>query len=592
MKKKTAAKAAPAELSLDRLVELTGESNRQVMEELMKKLSLPYGIEWGDLYREVAEAAAQDSGKWHALQQDYYQAQMKLFQEMAARAVGVAEPAVPVDPKTVDRRFAAPEWQQYPLFDYLRQSYQLTSDWMLRAVNELHVTESTRDRLNFFTKQYLDAVAPSNFPATNPEVLKLAVETKGENFTAGLKNLLGDLQKGRISMTDESVFDVGHNVAVTPGKVVFENDLFQLIQYAPTVAEVSSKPLLMVPPCINKFYIMDLEPENSLVRFALDQGHSVFLVSWRNIGPSLAQTTWADYIEKGVITAIHETQAIGKSETLDILGFCVGGTLVTMALAALAERGEEPASTLTLLTTLLDFSDVGDIRVYLDESFVQSRETQYAHGGIVSGRDLALSFSSLRANDLIWSYVVNNYLKGKTPEPFNLLFWNSDSTNLPGPMYAWYMRHLYLNNELKIPGKLEISGTPIDLGRVTCPTFVFAAREDHIVPWATAYDSATLLGGQVTFVLGASGHIAGVINPASKNKRNYWQSSFKPKCHASEWLEGADSAPGSWWNPWAEWLKSHTVKTVAAKKKLGDTQHPPIEDAPGRYVRVRFEEAV
>jgi polyhydroxyalkanoate synthase subunit PhaC len=335
---------------------------------------------------------------------------------------------------------------------------------------------------------------------------------------------------------------------------------------------------------------MDLEPENSLVRFALDQGRSVFLVSWRNIGPSLAHTRFEDYIDHGVVIALRETLAIAKSRQADTLGFCIGGTLLAMALAVLAERGEDPAATMTLMTTLLDFSDVGDIRVYLDEGFVCQRERQYADGGIVSGRDLSMAFSSLRANDLIWSYVVNNYLKGRTPEPFNLLYWNSDATNLPGPMYAWYMRNLYLDNLLVEPGALTVGGTPVDLTRISCPAFVFAAREDHIVPWRTAFDSAGLLGGDVHFVLGASGHIAGSINPVSKNKRNYWTGDFHGRL-ADEWLEHAQSTPGSWWNAWAEWLAGQPDKQVAARKKLGDANHPPIEDAPGRYVRVRSEQA-
>ncbi len=580
--------SAPPPLSVERLVAVTGEANRRVIEELLKQLANPQGLEWAGFYREIAEAAARDGVKWQELQQQYYAAQMDLFARTLGRAAGQADQAPPLTPP--DRRFAAPEWQQSPLFDYVRQSYQLTSDWLLKAVGGLDLNDATRRRLEFYTRQYLDAVAPSNFPATNPEVLKLALDSGGENFAAGLKNLLGDLEKGRISITDESVFEVGRNVAITPGAVVFENDLIQLIQYAPTTAKVWNRPLLMVPPCINKFYIMDLEPENSLVKFALDQGHPVFLVSWRNIGPSLARATWDDYIEQGVIEAIHQTQAIGKSATIDTLGFCVGGTLLAMALAVLAARGEDPAATLTLMVTLLDFSDVGDIRVYLDEKFVAEKERQYADGGIVSGRDLSLAFSSLRSNDLIWSYVVNNYLKGRTPEPFNLLYWNSDATNLPGPMYAWYMRNLYLENLLVEPGVIEVGGTPVDLTAVTCPTFAFAAREDHIVPWRTAFDSAGLLGGDVTFVLGASGHIAGTINPASRNKRSHWQAPFPGKL-ADEWMAEAENVPGSWWNTWAAWLADQQVKQVAARKKLGDAAHPPIEDAPGRYVRVGSEQA-
>jgi len=575
--------------SIESIVAATGEANRKVIEELMKQVAQPYGLEWADLYKEIAEAATRDGAKWQHMQDNYYAAQIELFQRTLIRAAGEKPPEttalVPAD-----RRFAATEWESYPLFDYVRQSYQLTSDWLLNAIASLDLKDTTRERLEFFTKQYLDAIAPSNFPATNPEVLKLAVETNGENFAAGMRNLLADLEKGRISMTDESVFEVGKNVAVTKGAVVFEAPLFQLIQYTPTTAKVSSRPLLIVPPCINKFYILDLEPENSLVRFGLDQGHPVFMVSWRNIGPSLAETKWDDYIEQGVISAIHETQAISKSKQIDALGFCIGGTLLTMSLAVLAGRGEDPAATLTLLTTMLDFSDVGEIRVFLDQNFVESKERLFAEGGLMPGRELALSFSSLRSNDLIWSYVVNNYLKGKTPEPFNLLFWNSDSTNLPGPMYAWYMRHLYLQNELIQPCKIKVGKTPLDLASVKCPTFIFAAREDHIVPWRTAYHSAQYLGGDVKFVLGASGHIAGTINPVSKNKRNHWVGAFVPG-EPDAWFEQAQSVPGSWWTPWAEWLAEHPAKEVVAKKKLGDAQHPPIEDAPGRYVRVRCEEA-
>jgi len=576
--------------SIESMVAATGEANRQVIEELLKQVAKPYGLDWGDLYKEIAEVAARDGAKWQEMQDRYYGAQIDLFQRTLIRAAGEQPPPADV-PVSDDRRFAASEWESYPLFDYVRQSYQLSSDWLLNAIGQLDVKDATRERLEFFTRQYLDAVSPSNFPATNPEVLKLAVETKGENFAAGMRNLLADLEKGRISMTDESVFEVGQNVAVTKGAVVFESPLFQLIQYLPTTEKISARPLLMVPPCINKFYILDLEPDNSLVRYALDQGHQVFLVSWRNIGPSLAQTQWDDYIEEGVISAIRETIAISKSKQIDTLGFCIGGTFLTMALAVLAARGEEPAATLTLLTTMLDFSDVGEIRVFLDESFVESRERQYAAGGLMSGRDLSLTFSSLRANDLIWSYVVNNYLKGRTPEPFNLLFWNSDSTNLPGPMYAWYMRHLYLQNELVKPCAVKVGKTPVDLGLVSCPVFVFAARDDHIVPWRTAYQSANLLSSDVTFVLGASGHIAGTINPVSKNKRNHWVGEYAGEDHADRWFESAKSIPGSWWKPWAEWLDEHTAKQVLAKKKLGDAKHPPIEEAPGRYVRVRCEEA-
>jgi polyhydroxyalkanoate synthase len=371
--------------------------------------------------------------------------------------------------------------------------------------------------------------------------------------------------------------------------VVFENDLIQLIQYAPLTAKVYERPLLMVPPCINKFYIMDLQPENSLVRFAVEQGHTVFMVSWRNVKKEHAHLTWDDYLEQGVIAAIDNAQAIAGTPKINALGFCIGGTLLAAALAVLERKKRRPAASLTLLTSLLDFTDVGEIRVYIDENFVGKREKQLAKGGIVPGGELAGAFSSLRANDLVWSYVVNNYLKGKQPPAFDLLYWNADATNLPGPMYAYYLRNTYQDNKLAKPDALKMCGVPVSLKRIKAPSFVFSAREDHIVPWRGGYLSARTLGGDVTFVLGASGHIAGTINSAARNKRSYW------KAHGAatlshdpdEWLNHGKEHPGSWWRPWAEWLEPHGGKMVAARRKLGDAQHKPIEPAPGRYVKER-----
>ncbi len=540
--------------------------------------------------KELAQAVVRDAPRWQELQMRYYEDQAALWMNMLSRAAGQAPAAPPPEAAAEafkDRRFSAPEWGEAPLFDYLRQSYLLTAHWLKDAVGSLELEAETKRRLEFFLRQYLDAVAPSNFPSTNPEVLRKAFESGGESLRTGLKNFFADMEKGRISMSDEGAFEIGRNIAVTPGAVVFENGLFQLLQYAPSTSQVAARPLLMVPPCINKYYILDLEPSNSLVKYAVDRGHTVFLVSWRNIDETMQQTTWDDYIEQGVATAIRTTRDISGVPQIDALGFCVGGALLACALAAYAAEEPLPVASLTLMATLLDYSDVGEIGVYIDPAFVAQREQLFSKGGVVSGRELALAFSSLRANDLIWPYVVNNYLKGETPPAFDLLYWNSDGTNLPGPMFAWYLRHLYLQNELCRPDALTVGGKPVDLGRIAVPTYVFAAREDHIVPWKSAFEATHLLSGQTEFVLGASGHIAGSINSASRNKRNYWVGGRLPAA-ADEWLSTATPVPGSWWIHWADWLDRLNPEHVPAPVALGGGQHPPIEPAPGRYVRARI----
>jgi polyhydroxyalkanoate synthase len=511
------------------------------------------------------------------LQGRYMQEQMSLWMK-------AMQPADGGEPVT-DKRFSSPEWNELPVFRYFRDSYLLTSRMMMQAVEDSTLDAPTKQRMRFFMRQYLDAAAPSNYLMTNPEALKAAMESRGETLQEGMKNLLADMEKGRISMTDEAAFEVGKNIAVSPGAVVYENELLQLIQYQPTTARVFERPLVMVPPCINKFYIMDLQPENSLVRFAVEQGHTVFMCSWRNVKQQHAQVTWDDYL-RDLIAALTEVKRITKAPQIDALAFCIGGTLLCSALAVLEKQGKNPVATLTLLTTLLDFSDVGDIRVYIDKNFVEKREKQLEKGGIVPGQELASAFSSLRANDLVWSYVVNNYLKGKQPPAFDLLYWNSDATNLPGPMYAYYLRNTYEDNKLCKPDALEMLGTPVSLKRVRMPTFVFAAREDHIVPWKGGYVSARMLGGDVKFVLGASGHIAGTINPASKNKRSYWVND-KMGADAEKWLAGAKEMPGSWWTEWSKWARAHGGKTVPAPGRPGDGRRKPIEPAPGRYAKER-----
>ena len=499
-------------------------------------------------------------------------------------------------PDIEDRRFASPEWRANPMSAYSAASYLLNAEFLLAMADAVDAPPREKQKIRFAVQQMVDAMSPANFLATNPEAQQQLIETKGESLTKGLTNMLHDMQKGRISLSDESAFEVGRNVATSPGQVVFENELFQLIQYTPTAAKVHEAPLLMVPPCINKFYILDLQPENSLVRYAVEQGNNVFLVSWRNPDESLATTTWDDYIETGAIKAIEVTRAISGANKVNAFGFCVGGTIVSTALSVLAARGEQPAASLTLLTTLLDFADTGVLEVFIDEKQVASREQALAKGGLMPGRDLATTFSALRPNDLVWNYVQSNYLKGKEPPPFDLLYWNSDSTNLPGPMFCWYLRNTYLENSLKQAGKLTVAGEKVDLGAIHCPVFVYGSKEDHIVPWNAAYASMNILNPgnpqANRFVLGASGHIAGVINPASKNKRSYWtsetESTGKP-VEAQAWMNGATEHRGSWWPQWSAFLADNGGKDVKAPSKLGNASYQPVEPAPGRYVKVRAD---
>ena len=536
---------------------------------------------FADAYRAWLEAVSAKPETMMELQGRYMQEQMRLWMDAMQPHKHDAAKEAPGD-----KRFAAPEWDQLPMFRYFRDSYLLTSKMMMQAVEEAQLDAPTKQRMRFFMRQYLDAAAPSNYLLTNPEALKEAMETGGESLQEGLKNLLADVERGRISMTDEKAFEVGKNIAVTPGFVVWENELVQLIQYVPTTAKVHELPLVMVPPCINKYYIMDLQPENSLVRYATEQGHTTFMVSWRNVKKDQSTLTWDDYIETGVIAALEKVREICGTKKINALGFCIGGTLLSAAIAVLARKKRDFVQSLTLLTTLLDFTECGEIRVYIDENFVGKREKQLQRGGLVPGAELASAFSSLRANDLVWPYVVNNYLKGKQPPAFDLLYWNSDATNLPGPMYAYYLRNTYQDNLLVKPDALTMLGEPVSLKRVKQPTFVFAAREDHIVPWRGGYKSARALGGKVTFVLGASGHIAGTINPASKNKRSYWIGSDTAK-EPDAWLTAAKEHPGSWWPVWSKWIAPFGGKMVPARKKLGGTKHKPIEPAPGRFARER-----
>ncbi len=487
-----------------------------------------------------------------------------------------------------DRRFASEAWSQNPMAAFAAAAYLLNARTLMAMADAVEADGKTKARIHFAVQQWIDASAPSNFMAFNAEAQKKALDTQGESISKGIQNLLHDMKQGHVSMTDESAFEVGRNVATSEGQVVFENELFQLIEYKPLTAKVYERPFLLVPPCINKFYILDLQPDNSLIRYAVEQGHRTFVVSWRNPDQSCAQKTWDNYIEDAVIKAIAVTREITGAETINALGFCVGGTMLGTALGVLAARGEKPVNSATFLTTLLDFSDTGVLDVFIDEAFVKFREMQFANGGLLPGRDLATTFSFLRPNDLVWNYVVGNCLKGETPPPFDLLYWNGDSTNLPGPYYAWYLRNTYLENRLCKPGAAFVCGERIDLGKVDMPVYLYGSREDHIVPIGGAYASTQHLGGPKRFVMGASGHIAGVINPASKGKRSHWTGVDNHfPADVNDWIASSTEHPGSWWTDWSDWLKPLGGKQVAAPKSYGSRKYKPIEPAPGRYVKAK-----
>lgn len=536
---------------------------------------------------QLGDAASAGTTPLVQLQSDYLKQQFTLWARMMSGGL-TGEPVVAAE--RGDRRFHGSEWQENPTYSLLKQGYLLNSRFLTDLVEAAEIDESTRHRLRFYMRQFVDAMSPANFAATNPDVLKLAMESGGKSLRTGLENLQADLRKGGLSITDESAFEIGKNVAVSEGSVVFENELFQLIQYAPLTDTVASRPLVIVPPCINKFYILDLQPENSFVRFCAEQGHSVFLVSWRNPDASGGHLTWDDYVERGAIAALEVAREVSGADQVNALGWCVGGTILSTALAVLAARGDTSVASLTLLTTMLDFREPGDLGVFIDEQNVLAREKTIGNGGIYPGSELGFVFQTLRANDLIWPNVINNYLKGKSPEAFDLLFWNADSTNLPGPMYAWYLRNMYLENNLAVAGKLSVCGQVLDVGRIKVPSYVLATREDHIVPWRSAYLTTQLLGGQSQFVLGASGHIAGVINPVSKNKRSYWVGGRQGD-DPQAWLDSASETPGSWWSHWNTWLTPLRGDSIAAPRKPGSRKYKVIEPAPGRYVQVRAGDA-
>jgi polyhydroxyalkanoate synthase len=497
------------------------------------------------------------------------------------------------EPERGDRRFKDPHWAQDATFDYMKQSYLLASRWLQGLVHDAEgLDPKAKDKVEFYTRQFISATSPSNFAFTNPQVIERTRKTHGENLIKGLEHLLADLEKGRgrvkISMTDESAFEVGRNVATTPGKVIYQNELMQLIQYSPSTEKVFKRPLLFVPPWINKFYVMDLQPKNSLIKWTVDQGHTLFVVSWTNHTTELAHKSFEDYMLEGPIAALDAIEKATGETSVNILGFCIGGILTVALLAYLAAKGEKRVESATFLATMVDLREVGEVSVFVDEEQVRNIERYTEEKGYLEGHHMMDMFSMMRENDLIWSFVVNNYLMGREPMPFDLLYWNADSTRLPAEMLVYYLRKFYLENGLTKPGHIELDGVPIDLGKVKTPAYFLATKEDHIAPWSSCYPATQLLTGPVRFILGGSGHIAGVINPPAANKYGYWSNEDLPP-ESETWLANAEFCEGSWWPDWGAWLARHGGKKVAAREP-GDGELDPIEDAPGSYVKVRASE--
>ena len=532
-----------------------------------------------------------DPSKFAEMQIKLWQDYTALWQNSMLRFWGLDTKPV-VEPAKGDRRFKHEDWQQNFLFDYIKQSYLITArnlHDMVGSVKGLDAT--TAKKVDFYTRQYIDALSPTNYLATNPEVLRETINSGGQNLLKGLNNLLDDMESGdgkqlRVKMTDATAFEVGRNLATTPGKVIYQNELMQLIQYAPATAEVWRKPLLIIPPWINKYYILDMKENNSFVRWATQQGHTVFMVSWVNPDAANARCTFEDYMKRGPLAALDAIEQATGEKSINTVGFCLGGTLLACTLGYLTARGDQRIASATFFATMIDFSEPGELEVFIDEQQVANLEKKMEQRGYLEGAEMANTFNLLRANDLIWSFVVNNYLLGKAPFPFDLLYWNSDSTRMPAAMHSFYLRNMYLNNRLREPGGITLDGVAIDLTKVKTPTYFISTIEDHIAPWKSTYAGARLFGGETRFVLGGSGHIAGIINPPAAKKYCYWTGD-KPAATPQEWFEGTQQHPGSWWTDWQQWTETHAGDKVAAREP-GTGALPAIEDAPGSYVRVQL----
>jgi polyhydroxyalkanoate synthase len=543
----------------------------------------------GRAFLEMTARLVQNPTRLVQAQIGFWQDYVTLWQNTTRRMMGIDTQPV-IEPDAKDKRFRDTSWQQSEIFDFIKQSYLLSARYVHDVVGHVEGLEpKTARKVDFYARQFIDAMSPSNFLLTNPEVLRRTAETGGENLLRGLNNLLSDLERGRgklsIRMTDPDAFRLGENIAISPGKVIYQNALMQLIQYAPSTQQVLKRPLLILPPWINKFYILDLRPKNSFVRYAVAQGHSVFMVSWVNPDAQLSDAGFEDYMHQGVIAALDAIEAATGEREVNAIGYCLGGTLLGCTLAWMARRGIDRIKSATFFVSLLDFEEAGELSVFIDEEQLKALENRMQEHGYLEGSDMAATFNMLRANDLIWSFVVNNYLMGNDPFPFDLLYWNADATRMPARMHSFYLRHMYQQNLLATPGGITLDGEALDLGRITVPAYFLSTREDHIAPWRSTYRGARLLGGEKRFVLAASGHIAGVVNPPEGGKYNHWVNEALPET-PQEWLEGATELAGSWWGDWNRWVTGKLPEMVPARVP-GAGGLAVLEDAPGSYVRVK-----
>jgi polyhydroxyalkanoate synthase len=588
-----------AELSRD-LAEIAEKSRRLVADFLARQrergaedgaIGMADPLALGAAFFEMTARLMSDPSRLAQAQASLWNDYVRLWQNTTARLLGAAAEPI-VEPAPEDRRFRDRAWSDNALFDFIKQSYLLTARSIQDVVKDIEgVDEHTARKVDFYTRQFVDALAPSNFVLTNPEVLRATVESRGENLLNGLKNLLDDLERGkgrlRINMTDMTAFKIGENVAATPGKVVYQNDLIQLIQYAPTTETVKRRPLLIIPPWINKFYILDLRPRNSFIRWAVGQGHTVFVISWVNPDERLARKTFEDYMREGPLAALDAIEQATGERGANVIGYCLGGTLLAATLAYMTVKRDSRIKSATYFVTMVDFQEAGELSVFIDEEQLQALEQRMSKKGYLEARDMHTTFNMLRANDLIWSFVVNNYLLGKQPFPFDLLYWNADSTRMPAAMHSFYLRKMYQENLLVKPGGITLGGVPLDLRKIKIPSFLLSTREDHIAPWKSTYAATQLYSGPVKFVLSASGHIAGVVNPPG-GKYGHWANDANPPT-AEEWLAGATEVPDSWWPGWELWVSQYAGGEVPARQP-GDGKLQPIEDAPGSYVKVRAED--
>jgi polyhydroxyalkanoate synthase len=579
----------PDPVKMARMMLDIAERAKPIWQEVLKKSSQdisPQKLDPFNLHQivgEYFEKLAMHPDKFISMQRDYAEKWLELCAQTVHRLEGTKSSAV-IQPDKSDRRFKASEWSENTVFDFIKQSYLLTCQWLDHAVREGTELEGPkRDKLAFATKLMTDALSPSNFILTNPEVLKETLRTGGDNLLKGFENLLHDLERGhgelKISTTDYTAFKLGENIATTAGKVVYQNELVQLIQYEPLTEKVHEIPLLIIPPWINKYYILDLRPDNSFIKFCVENGQTVFVISWVNPDAKLSKKSFECYLQEGVLDVLDFIKRHTQHPTCNVIGYCLGGTLLAIALSHLTSKGQaERIPCATFLTTLIDFKESGDLRLFMDDAQVQMMEDEMAEKGVLEARNLQKTFSLLRANDLIWSFVVNNYLMGREPFPFDLLYWNDDSTNMPASMHSYYLNKMYRENRLIEPGGISMLGTAIDVRTIKTPAYFLSTREDHIAPWKATYAGAHILGGPVTFTLAASGHIAGVINPPASGKYCHWVHSAKSET-PDDWMSQAKEIAGSWWPDWAKWIKPRSGKMIDGRKI-----HKFIEPAPGKYV--------